>query len=222
MKYIYILSVLFSICIKIYDELIDYYKLEHGNDIIEFIKIITIFILTLIITYSNNFYTYITLFFSLGMSIFLKKEYFGDVFFKFITIIFGIISLILIKIFFKQFNIKYFLVFIILSSIQFYPLFFQEKITIPFQDIIPLKKIQIILEKIQIKDEEIGYNKLKIRLLGVITIIIQLLLINGPICNYFNISYNSYHAIIINNLILLSYYLTSVIHQTYVLYQNIP
>ena len=135
----------------------------------------------------------------------------------------------MIKIFFRQFNIKYFLVFSILSSIQAYPLFFQEKITIPFQDIIPfqkikiiLKKIQKILEKIQIKDEEIGYNKLKIRLLGVITIIIQLLLINGPICNYFKISYNSYHAIIINNLILLSYYLTSVIHQTYVLYQNIP
>lgn len=223
MIYIYILSILFTSCIKIYDDLIDYYKLNHGNTIIEFIKIIITFTLTLLLAYSNNVYIYISLFFAFGFSIFSIEAYFSDEYFKFITIIFGIILLFLIKVFFRQFNIKHFLIFSILSNIQAYPLLLQEKIIIPFQDKIPfLKKIQKKINKLQIEDAEVSYTKLKIRLSAVIVGIIQLFFINKYISNYFKLSYNSYNGIVISNLAFISYYLTSVIHQTYVLYNNIP
>ena len=220
MIYIYILSILFIFFLKIYDDLSDFYNIKHGTALTESIKIITTILLTLILVYSNNVYIYFIFFCALAFSVVSTDAYFDNTFFGCFTIIFGIILLILIKLFFVKIIFKDFVIVAILNLIQAYPIFIQEQIIIPFQNISFFSKIQKIINKFQIKDEEIGYNKLKIRLLGVITCIIQLLLINGYVSNYFKLSTNAYFSITTTCLVYLTYYLTSVIHQTYVLYQT--
>jgi hypothetical protein len=221
MIYIYILSILFIFFLKIYDDLSDFYNINHGTALTESIKLIITILVTLIIVYSNNVYVYSSILTALSFAIFSTDAYFDNVYFGCFTIIFGIILLILIKLFFVKINFKELIIIGIFISINGFPLLLQEKIIIPFQNISFFSFIQKIVNKIQIKDEEIGYNKLKIRVLGIITCILQLLFINGYVSNYFKLSTNAYFSITTNCLVYLTYYLTSVIHQTYVLYKNI-
>ena len=208
--YIYILTVLFATLIKIYDDLVDYYKMRHGCSLAELLKVIITCIFTLLLFNSNNLYIQLIILNVLSSSIFYTKSYFQDRYFKAFTLVFWIISFIIVNMNYNNINIKYSIILLSIAFLQFIMYVLQEKSNL---------MDDLGLNKFQIKDEEVGKNKLYFRLISVIIAIIFLLYGNNKVKNHFKIDdFKWLVAANCQSLIILSYSFVSIIQQFKILY----
>lgn len=218
-----LISFIAGILLKTGDDMLDIYKFNHVNIYIEFLKVLITIFFTILITKSDNLWVYLSVLCVWGCWISAPHQYIEDNYARIMSIVFTILPLIYIL---KMFNLNTLYSFNKISSLLI-GLFLFIVIGFPFyiQDSLFFYHIFDTFDIFDIKNkdwvyEEVGTTKLILRSLGMILSIIILYIVNNyKITNYLTET-NYKDGFNCFSLIMIGYYIVSVINQIYNLYFN--
>lgn len=218
-----LLSFITGILLKTGDDMLDIYKFNHGNVYAELLKVLITMFFTILITKSDSLWVYLSVLGIWGCWVSAPHQYIEDSYAKIMSMVFTILPLIYI---FKIFDFKTLYSLNTIFSLLI-GLFLFIVIGFPFyiQDSLFFYHIFDIFDIFNFKNkdwvyEEVGITKLILRSLGIILSIIILYFVNNyKITKYltetnYKVGFNCF------SLMIIGYYIVSVINQIYNLYLN--
>lgn len=222
-KILCLLSFITGILVKTGDDMLDIYKFKHGNVYAEFLKVLITMFFSILITKSDNLWVYLSVLGIWGCWVSAPHQYIEDSYARIMSMIFTILPLIYI---FNKFDFNKLYAINTLYSLLI-GLFLFVIIGFPFyiQDSLFFYHMFDMFDIFDFKNkdwvyEEVGIKKLILRSLGIILSIIILYFVNNyKITNFltetgFKMGFTCFALMIIG------YYIVSVINQIYNLYFN--
>lgn len=218
-----LLSFITGIFVKTGDDMLDIYKFNHGNVYAELLKVLITMCFTILISKSDNLWVYLSVLGNWGCWVGAPHQYIEDSYARIMSIIFTILPLIYI---FNKFDFNKLRALNTLYSLVI-GLFLFIIIGFPFyiQDSLFFYHIFDIFDIFDFKNkdwvyEEVGIRKLILRSLGIILSIIILYFVNNYKITKFLTETDYKKGFNCFALMIIGYYLVSVINQIYNLYFN--
>jgi hypothetical protein len=218
-----LISFITGILLKTGDDMLDIYKFNHGNIYAEFLKVLITMFFTILIIKSDNLWVYLSVLGIWGCWVSAPHQYIEDSYARIMSIIFTIFPIIYIFNKFDFIKLKFLntlyslAIGLFLFIIIGFPFYIQDSLF--FYHIFDIFDIFDIKNKEWVY-EEVGINKLILRSLGILLSIIILYFVNNYKITKYLTETNYKQGFNCFSLMIIGYYIVSVINQIYNLYFN--
>lgn len=219
---LFLISFITGILLKTGDDMLDIYNFDHGNIYAEFLKVLITMFFTILITKSDNLWVYLSVLGIWGCWVSAPHQYIEDNYARTMSMIFTILPLIYIfkKIDFNTLHLNTifsWLIGLFLFIVLGFPFYIQDSLffyhMFDIFDIFNFKNKEWVYE-------EVGINKLILRSLGILLSIIILYFVNNYKITKYLTETNYKQGFNCFSLMIIGYYIVSVINQIYNLYFN--